>query len=63
MLGKVRWCVCACARVECVLKIRNMFLRKLAACRVCVGGPGKLWQFMLELGVSSFLGGREEDLR
>ena len=63
MLRKVRWWVCVRAYVEYVLKIRNVFLIKLAVSHVYVGGLGKLWQFKLKRGVAALLKAREQNLR
>lgn len=56
-------CVCAHACVECVLYLRNVLLRNLAVSHASVGGPGKLWQSQLKLGVRALLRGREQNWR
>lgn len=53
--------MCACASVEYVLKIRNVFLTKLAAGHICVGGRSKSWQVKLKCGVGVLPEGREQN--
>lgn len=55
--------MCEGAYVEYALKIRNVFLIKLAVSHAYVGGLGKLRQFRLKRGVGALLKGRERNLR